>query len=312
MVPQIRELDARTAPDADLVAMHELEVAYLRESLPDEPRRGVDEAVAFLRHQPSTHESYHWLADGGFASLYIHSPAATFVQLIVHPDSRRSGLGTALLGTVAARAVERGSVTLRSEHASPAGAAFAARHGAIDGQRIVRSLLDLRGAELPEPQVPDGWRLVTWFTHVPEEHLAAFVRARLAMDDAPADDDFEFPSATAEKVRASEASLVERDREMRLTVALAAGGEIGAFTELRLSRGSTSGFTDDTATVAAYRGRGLAKAVKQESLRRLRADHPEVEVVTTSNAEENAVMRHINESVGFRPTATVTTTTITL
>lgn len=309
---KIRELDARTAPDRDLAAMHEIEVAYLRQLLPDEPPRSLDEAIAFLRHQPSTHESYHWLAQGGFASLYIHSPTATFAHLIVHPDRRREGVGAALFLAVAARAVERGSVTLRSEHACAAGAAFAARRSALDGQRIVRSLLHLPVAELPEPKVPDGWRLVTWFTHVPEEHLAAFVRARQAMDDAPADDGLEFPTATAERVRASEASLVEREREMRLTVAMAGDGEIGAFTELRLSRGSTSGFTDDTATAAAYRGRGLAKAVKLESLRRLRADHPEVEVVTTSNAEENTVMRHINESVGFRPAAVFTTTTITL
>jgi GNAT superfamily N-acetyltransferase len=308
----VREVDARSAPDADLLAIHEIEEAHLRELMPDEPPRSADEAIAFLRHQPSTHESYHWLADGGFASLYIHSPTATFMHLIVHPERRCNGVGAALLRSVVARAVERGSVTLRADHASPAGAAFATRHGATNGQRIVHSLLDLRAAELPEPPVPDGWRLVTWFMHVPEEQLAAYVRARGAMDDAPADDDFEYPSATAERVRASEASLVERDREMRLTVALAGDGEIGAFTELRLSRGSTSGFTDDTGTVAAHRGRGLAKAVKLESLRVLRLDHPEVEVVTTSNAEENAVMRHINESVGFRPIATFTTTSLAL
>lgn len=46
--------------------------------------------------------------------------------------------------------------------------------------------------------------------------------------------------------------------------------------------------------------------MKIESLRRLRADHPEIEVVSTSNAEENAAMRHLNEAIGFRPTAVVT------
>ena len=79
---------------------------------------------------------------------------------------------------------------------------------------------------------------------------------------------------------------------MRVTVALRDDGEIGAFTELRVSSGSTLGFTDDTGTVAAHRGQGLARAVKLESLRRLRDDHPEIEVVSTSNAEENAAMRH--------------------
>jgi len=99
---------------------------------------------------------------------------------------------------------------------------------------------------------------------------------------------------------------------MRLTVALGADGEIGAFTELRVSRGSTLGFTDDTGTAAVHRGKGLARAVKVESLRRLREDHPEVNVVSTSNAEENLAMRHINASVGFRPTVTETMTTLTL
>jgi hypothetical protein len=161
-------------------------------------------------------------------------------------------------------------------------------------------VLDLGAAELPEPTPPAGFRLVTWAARVPEEHLASYVRARTAMDDAPAPEGMDFPAWTAEKVRASEESLALRDREMRLTVAMTSEGEIAAFTELRVSRGSTLGFTDDTGTVAGQRGKGLARAVKVESLRRLRTDHPEVEFVTTANAEENDVMRHLNESIGFR------------
>jgi RimJ/RimL family protein N-acetyltransferase len=129
------------------------------------------------------------------------------------------------------------------------------------------------------------------------------------MDDAPDPEGMEFPTSTAETVRASEESLARREREMRLTVALHRTGEIGAFTELRVSAGATLGFTDDTGTVEQHRGKGLARAVKVESLRRLRDDHPEIEVVTTANAEENAVMRHLNESLGFRPSLVETTAT---
>ena len=91
-----------------------------------------------------------------------------------------------------------------------------------------------------------------------------------------------------------------------------ADGEIASFTELRVSRGSTLCFTDDTGTVGAQREKGLARAVKRESLRRLRADHPEVEVVVTSNAEENGVMRHLNESIGFLPSVVGTLAVIDL
>jgi GNAT superfamily N-acetyltransferase len=308
----VREIDARTCPESDLLAMHEVEQACLPELSPGEPGRSADEAVAFFRFQPETHESYHWLAGGGFASLYIHGPTAAFVHLLVHPRRRRRGTGSALAGAVRERALERGVRAMHSSHAIPAGAAFAASVGAAAGQREVRALLALQRVELREPSPPHGWRLRTWLTRVPDEHLDAVVRVRTAMDDAPVGSNMEFPTVTAERIRAWEDSLIEREREMRLTVAIDEDGEIGAFTELRLSRGSKVAFTDDTATLAAHRGKGLARAVKLESLRRLRADHPEVEVVTTMNAEENAAMRHINGSVGFRVAAIMTTATITL
>jgi len=308
----VRELDARTAPDADLLAIHTIEQACIPEIVPGEPGRSADEAIAFMRFQPDTHESYNWLGDGGFASLYIHGSKATFLHLLVHPEERRAGLGAELLERAVARARERGCEVLHGHYATPAGAAFAARFGAVDGQREVRSLLRLSSAELPPPTLAAGWHLVTWLTRVPDEHLGAFVRARAAMDDAPGSEEIDYPTASAERVRASEDSLIERAREMRVTVAMRDDGEIGAFTELRVTRCAIVAVTDDTGTVAAHRGHGLARAVKLESLRRLHADHPAVEIVATMNAEENAVMRHINESVGFRPAATLTTATLTL
>jgi GNAT superfamily N-acetyltransferase len=308
----IEEVDARSASDEVLARFHALEVACHDELNPGYPPRTVDEVVAFHRHLPTTQASCHWLADGGMAAIYVHGPTATFLELRVDPARRRRGLGTALLERALARCRELGVEVLRSVHSTAAGAAFATAVGAVDEQRIVESVLDLRAAELPEPDPPEGFRLVNWVGSVPEEHLAAYVVARTAMDDAPAPDGMDFPAWTAEKVRASEESLQQRDREMRLTVAMSPDGEIGSFTELRLSRGTTRGFTDDTGTVAAHRGKGLARAVKLDSLRRLRDEHPEVEVVTTSNAEENAAMRRLNESIGFRPSVVETLAAINL
>lgn len=299
---EVEEVDAPGAPDEVLARFHELELACHEGLQSGEPWRDRDEAIAFHRHQPGTHTNCHWLADGGMAALRVHGPTATFVELLVHPGRRRQGIGTALLERVLARCRELGVETLRGEHLTPAGAAFATRFGAVDQQRIVRSMLDLHSAVLPEPPVPSCVRLLTWLGRVPDEHLDAYVRARGAMDDAPDPEGMELPTATAEMVREMEQALARRNREMRLTVAMDAEGEIVSFTELRLSPGSTLSVTDDTGTVASHRGKGFARAVKLESLRRLRDDHPEITAVKTRNAEENAVMRHLNESIGFRPT----------
>jgi len=304
---EIEEIDARAAPDEVLARFHELELVCHEELQSGEPWRTRDEGIAFHRHQPQTVTIGHWLADGGVAVLWMHNPTATFCEVLVHPERRRQGLGAALLDRVVERCRELGVETLRGDHGTAAGAAFAAHVGAVNEQRVVRSSLDLRAAELPEPRPPNGFRLVNWLARVPDEHLDAYARARVAMDDAPAPEGMDFPTWDAEKIRASEESLMQRHREMRLTVAMDDAGEIGAFTELRHSAGSVLGFTDDTGTVAAHRGKGLARAVKLESLRRLRDDHPEIEAVTTRNAEENGVMRHLNETVGFRPTVVETT-----
>lgn len=309
---RVEEIDARTASDEVLSRFAAVEHGTWHEHAPGEPLRTTAEVIAFYRHQPTSHTSCHWLADGALAGMYVHGPSATFFDIQVLPTLRRRGAGAALLDCVLERARELDVRSLHGHHSTPAGAAFATRFGFTDGQRVVRSLLDLTTADLPEPVLPDGWTLETWLGRVPDVHLAAFVTARAAMDDAPTSGDMEFPAWTAAHVRASEESLRLRNREMRVTVAIRAEGEIGAFTELRVSRGSTLGFTDDTGTLAAHRGQGLARAVKLESLRRLRDDHPELTVVSTSNAEENAVMRHVNERVGFRPSAVETTATLNL
>ena len=199
----VEEIDARTAPDAVLLTFHEIEQACRPEFAPGEPGRSATEALAFFRYQPVTHETFNWLGDGGFASLYIHGPKAAFVHLFVHPERRRMGLGSVLLDALRTRAAERGVQELHGHHATPAGAAFARRSGALPGQREVRSLLHLHDAELQETSPPAGWVVRTWLTRVPDEHLAAFVRARAAMDDAPGSDEIEYPTASAERVRAS-------------------------------------------------------------------------------------------------------------
>jgi GNAT superfamily N-acetyltransferase len=54
-----------------------------------------------------------------------------------------------------------------------------------------------------------------------------------------------------------------------------------------------------TAVARPWRGKGLAKGVKAAMLNMIRARHPGVRTMITSNAEVNAPIRSINHRLGF-------------
>ncbi|MCW2964008.1 MAG: GCN5-related N-acetyltransferase [Actinomycetia bacterium] len=310
---RIREVDASTAPDEELLRLHALEEAC---APPGEPFRSPELSLGRYRHSSAEiRRDFFADEDGrlcGAGVLSVHGPAFAYVDLVVFPEHRRRGVGTALLEQLCAAARESGATSCFGHHWSEDGAAFASHVGAHEDQRDVRAMLDLRSAELAKPVVPAGWRLLSWIGAAPDELMESYTRARNAVDDAPIPDGVALPPLTVEGVRAVEATAAKRGREMRVTVALDELNEVAAFTDLRVTAGAPAASTDDTAVAGWARGRGLGRAVKLESLRRLRADRPEVETVTTMNAELNAAMRHINTRIGFVPTATLTTAVLTL
>ena len=306
---QIRELDPRTAPDEDLRTIHRIEEACTHER----PFRSEELSLSYYRVW-SDGDRRWWLAgDAGAAVLMTVPPSFNYAQVMVRPVARRQGIGTALCEAVVASARAQGLASFFAHHSDEAGAAFARHVGSVDDQSDVRSELRLRDADLTEPRLPDGWRLRSWTGAAPDELVESYALARAAIDDAPAPGDMEMTPIDVEWVRRMEATVVLRRRESRVTVAVDATGVVGSFTDVRVSPPpSPVATTDDTATIAEARGLGLAYAVKVESLRRLRDERPDVEVVRTVNAAQNTAMRAVNTKVGFVPTLTETTTVVTL
>lgn len=290
----------------------------------------VDEACAYERpfREPALSLSYyrHW-SDGlrrrwigldgdavvGAGVLMVPSPTFAVGEVLVLPGARRRGLGTALLAAVTDAARDAGATSFFGHHHEESGAAFARAVGAVDDQREVAAELRLREAELPEPVLPPGFTLESWCGAVSDELVESYARARDAMSDAPDPAGFEYPPVDVAWVRKMEAAAAARGREIRATVALDDRGEVAAFTDLRVSAApSPIATTDDSATAPWARRRGLATAVKLESLRRLRDARPDVELVRTVNAEENVGMRTVNARAGFVPVAVRTTSVVTV
>ena len=300
---RVRELDATTAPAHELEAVHALEAACAA----DDVLFTTAEAIAFMRAVPSLGERRRWVAedDGAIvgAAVLFRAPgsASAWFDVLVAPDARRRGIGRALFAEARAAAPD---CVLLGEHATPEGAAFARAVGAVADVRRVRSVLDLPSASLPPAAPPAGYRLRSWVGAAPDDLLESYARARNAIADAPLADGEDETAWDAARVRDLEATLAQRRRQSRVTVALDAAGEVVAFTDLRVSPPPTRyALTDDTAVVAAHRRRGLARAVKTESLASLRADRPDVGLVATTNAEDNDAILALNTQLGFRPSS---------
>jgi GNAT superfamily N-acetyltransferase len=294
---------------SELSRVHEISARCHAEANRLEPYWSVGDTEAFLRHPPSLEPRPCSTARAGgdvvgFAQLALlpDSPLG-FASILVDPDARGRGAGRALFDAVLEAARAGGRTTLLGAHATPAGAAFATRLGAVESRRDIRSVLVLAEADL-EVDAIDGYRLVSWNGAAPEELVASFAGAREAINDAPAASAEEWHSWDVERVRDLERALERRGRQIRVTVALDTADEVVAFTELRVSpTPGASADTEDTAVVRGHRGRGLAFQVKAESLASLRRERPDVAVVGTTNAEENAAIRAVNERLGFVPAA---------
>ena len=312
-MPRVEEIDARTAPDELLLAMHAVEEACSHER----PFREPSLSLAYYRYWSDQlrRRFVAWEGDelAGGAVLMIPSPTFVVADVLVRPESRRRGIGAALLEAVKAAAREEGVASFFGHHRDEAGAAFARFAGAVDDQCDVAAALPLREVVLPEPRVPDGWRLRSWSGPAPDELIVSYAEARNAINDAPAPGDADYGVTDVAWVRAMEETAAARGREIRATVALDEQGRVGAFTDLRVSAPPCPvAGTDDTATVPWARRRGLSLAVKAESLRLLRDARPDVELVRTLNAEHNTAMRAVNAKLGFVPVAVLTTTILTL
>lgn len=317
--PRVEQVDARTASDESLLAIHRVEAGCAHDLAPGERWRSAEEALAYMRNPPSDERRHWWVARVGddvvgMAALYVHgSSPLGWVHLRVLPRYRHRGIGRLLLGRLTGEARQLGLASLGGHHSTPDGARFARAADAHEEQRDVRSVLRLRHAELPAPVVPGGYALRSWIGAAPDELARSFAEARNAVDDAPRPEGEELPPWTVERLRDVEQAVARRNRDIRVTVATTSSGEVAAFTEIRVSAPpTTTASTEDTATVAAHRRRGLALAVKVESLRLLRADRPDVEVVPTLNAESNVAMRTVNTKLGFVPCATLTTAVLKL
>ena len=244
---------------------------------------------------------------------------AAHLTLEVHPDARRRGIGRALLAVACTRmrAQQRTHVIGHApgpiDGPATPGVAFATALGAERAlDEICRSLeLDdvsddrLAAIEHDAAAFAAGYELVQWVGPCSDDVVGdlAVLTGRMTTDAPMGDLDWEAEAWDRDRYREAEERTTRLGRRWVTTAARhIASGRVVAYSDM-----GWSGGVDDTAfqwmTIVApeHRGRRLGLLIKTANLRRLRREMPRVERIITWNAESNARMIAINETLGFRP-----------
>jgi mycothiol synthase len=309
----IRLFDADLVDSAVLREYYELMVACAAD-WSDEPPSDYDAAVQRLRNPaPGLGPFVHWAAylDGrlvGFEKIGFpeqENSHVGFVEIDVHPDVRRRGVGTEMLRcavpTLAARG--RTEVQLWSVTEGSAAERWAVRHGfeRVHATAMQRLSIDTVDPGRWEVDAPAGYRTVSWIGAAPEDLVASYARARGAIDDAPVGESaFRAPLWTVARVRADEDERRRNKVELRVVAAVDGAGDVAGFTEVNVREYRTDlAFQGDTAVIDVHRGKGLGRFVKARMAVWLRTDFPELSCVLTSTAAANAHMIRVNSLIGY-------------
>jgi GNAT superfamily N-acetyltransferase len=225
-------------------------------------------------------------------------PEFAFALVSVLPERRRQGAGTALYEAVSAWARERGLDTIETVVADndPESLAFAQRRGFAEESHEKGVSLDLTQIEPPRVEWPEGVAITTWAER-PELARGMY---EVVLEAAP-----DIPGGEDEQIEPYEDWLAHDmqgpgDRPDATFVAVA-GDEVIGYAKFSLSVAqSTTAHHDLTGVKRAWRGRGVARALKATQIAWAKTNG--YEELRTRNDERNAPIRHLNEEFGYRPT----------
>lgn len=278
------------------------------------------EAIGELRHGWDGEPALQFLARAGddVVAVGAYETSAydnlhlAWLGILVHPDHRRRGHGSALLATLRERAVAEGRTSIGiGGWDSPATIGFAARHGlsqkAVEvNRRQVLADLDRRALDAAyDDALPHaaGYELLRLPAITPDPLLPELAVMTAAINDAPTDDlDIEDNVFPPERIAAYDAAQAARGHRLhRLVARERATGELAGQSVVAVEAERPElAEQHDTSVLAAHRGHRLGLLLKLEMLRWLAEAEPQIATIDTWNAESNDRMISVNELLGYR------------
>ena len=233
------------------------------------------------------------------------------IDLAVHPEHRRRGIGRSLLAASLDGIADKDArlVEWFTTSRVPASEAVSLRSGAKAGLRMRVSQLDLGAIDRAlmrswAANVPAGYRLEWIVDQIPDRLLQQALEAFRAINRMPLEDlDMQPWKFTEEIVRDWERTRKERGQTYWLLLAIEnATEEAAGFTDLVFDvRAPHQVHQGGTAVDPKHQGRDLGKCLKATMVNRILADLPAARFIRTENAGTNAPMLAINVGMGFKP-----------
>ena len=229
-------------------------------------------------------------AGSAAAGIATSRPELCLAFITVLPAMRRRGVGSALLETVSTWSRDHGVEELETpvESDDAESLEFALRRGFREHSREVGLELDLSELEPLAIDAPEGIEIALLSDH-PELAPGAYEVGAEALPDIPGNADWTPPPF--------EQFLASHLRGLAIFVAVA-GGEVVGYAKLQENAGGDSATHGMTALKRAWRGRGIAKALKRAQIAWAKANG--IERLAATNEERNAAMQHINALLGYR------------
>ncbi len=262
---------------------------------------GVAEYVDWKRQA----EDMVWLIaskggeDAGAALAYVgwHSkPGTGHGEVFVMPELRGAGIGSALYERVAEWVQERGCITLETTVAEDDvdSLAWVDRRGFREVGRNSKMVLDLTAIEAPEIDPPEGVEIVTWAER-PELAPGLYAVACEAYPDVPGEETILMDPY---EEWLSNDMQGDSDRPDATFIALV-DGDVAGYAKLALSKSDAKvAYHDMTGVLRAYRGRGIASALKRTQIRW--AKQAGYEQLQTANEVRNVPIRALNQRHGYK------------
>jgi GNAT superfamily N-acetyltransferase len=243
------------------------------------------------------------------------------VDLTVHPEHRRRGVGRALHSEAVAFARSQGRRRINGQYVTqlPGGApredapgAFADAVGAKIALPEVRRRLDLDTVDTAAwaDLLADAWThargysVVRWVGAAPEQYVAdvAALDGRLLLDAPMGELDLEPEKVDVARIRGNEETARNRGRRLyHVGVRHDASDRLVAWTTIAFLADTTShAWQLITIVDPEHRGHRLGLIAKIDNLEHTLAHEPGLRDVNTWNAAENTHMIAINETIGFR------------